>query len=142
MALDGAEVVTLVDDTRREGRGFSATWRARMLEQAETIGRSGSAEIDMTTGKMIISKGMHSLLGIPFSPEPMRSERFLRWVPKEERGYVAAIWQGAASVDKARLAQMWMSWSPPGDCEKRAKALETQARPCASSPGSPNILTA
>lgn len=93
--LDGAEVVTLVDDTRREGRGFSATWRARMLEQAETIGRSGSAEIDMTTGKMIISKGMHSLLGIPFSPEPMRSERFLRWVPKEERGYVAAIWQGA-----------------------------------------------
>ena len=26
--------------------------------------------------------------------------------------------------------------------QRRAKALETQARPCASSPGSPNILTA
>lgn len=39
----------------------------------------------------------------------------------------AAIWQGAASVDKARLAQMWMSWSPPGDCEKRAKALEVKS---------------
>ncbi|PHY22348.1 hypothetical protein [Caulobacter sp. BP25] len=39
----------------------------------------------------------------------------------------AAIWQGAASVDKARLAQMWMSWSPPGDCEKRAKALEMKS---------------
>jgi hypothetical protein len=39
----------------------------------------------------------------------------------------ATIWQGAASVDKARLAQMWMSWSPPGDCEKRAKALEMKS---------------
>ena len=39
----------------------------------------------------------------------------------------AAIWQGADSVDKARLAQMWMSWSPPGDCEKRAKMLETKS---------------
>lgn len=39
----------------------------------------------------------------------------------------AAIWQGAGSIDKARLAQMWMSWSPPGDCEKRAKALEMKS---------------
>ena len=39
----------------------------------------------------------------------------------------AALWQGADSIDKARLAQMWMSWSPPGDCEKRAKALETKS---------------
>jgi hypothetical protein len=39
----------------------------------------------------------------------------------------AAIWQGADSVSKARLAQMWMSWSPPGDCEKRAKTLETKS---------------
>lgn len=37
------------------------------------------------------------------------------------------VWQGAGSVDKARLAQMWMSWSPPGDCEKRAKALEIKS---------------
>lgn len=39
----------------------------------------------------------------------------------------AAIWQGADSVGKARLAQMWMSWSPPSDCEKRAKTLETKS---------------
>lgn len=39
----------------------------------------------------------------------------------------AAIWQGADAVSKARLAQMWMSWSPPGDCEKRAKTLETKS---------------
>jgi hypothetical protein len=39
----------------------------------------------------------------------------------------SAIWQGADSVGKARLAQMWMSWSPPGDCERRAKTLETKS---------------
>ncbi|MET3664691.1 hypothetical protein [Caulobacter sp. 1776] len=39
----------------------------------------------------------------------------------------AAIWQGAGSVDKARLAQMWMSWSPPSDCERRARTLETKS---------------
>lgn len=39
----------------------------------------------------------------------------------------AAIWQGADSVGKARLAQMWMSWSPPSDCERRAKTLETKS---------------
>ncbi|WP_297509757.1 hypothetical protein [uncultured Caulobacter sp.] len=39
----------------------------------------------------------------------------------------AAMWSGADSVDKARLAQMWMSWSPPGDCERRAKALEVKS---------------
>lgn len=39
----------------------------------------------------------------------------------------AAIWQGADNIDKARLAQMWMSWSPPGDCERRAKTLETKS---------------
>jgi len=38
-----------------------------------------------------------------------------------------AVWQGSDTVDKARLAQMWMSWSPPGDCEKRAKALEMKS---------------
>jgi cell division septation protein DedD len=39
----------------------------------------------------------------------------------------AAVWGGADTVDKARLAQMWMSWEPPGDCEKRAKALEIKS---------------
>lgn len=38
-----------------------------------------------------------------------------------------SIWGGSEAVDKARLAQVWMSWSPPGDCETRAKALETKS---------------
>ena len=38
-----------------------------------------------------------------------------------------SVWGGADQVDKARLAQVWMSWSPPGDCETRAKTLETKS---------------
>lgn len=38
-----------------------------------------------------------------------------------------SVWSGADKVDKARLAQVWMSWSPPGDCDSRAKTLETKS---------------
>ncbi|MFZ0266446.1 hypothetical protein [Caulobacter sp.] len=38
-----------------------------------------------------------------------------------------SVWAGSEQVDKARLAQVWMSWSPPGDCETRAKTLETKS---------------
>lgn len=38
-----------------------------------------------------------------------------------------SVWSGADQVEKARLAQVWMSWSPPGDCETRAKTLETKS---------------
>lgn len=38
-----------------------------------------------------------------------------------------SVWTGADKIDKARLAQVWMSWSPPGDCDTRAKALETKS---------------
>jgi hypothetical protein len=38
-----------------------------------------------------------------------------------------SVWSGSDQVEKARLAQVWMSWSPPGDCETRAKTLETKS---------------
>jgi hypothetical protein len=38
-----------------------------------------------------------------------------------------SVWAGSDSIAKARLAQVWMSWSPPGDCETRAKALEKRS---------------
>lgn len=38
-----------------------------------------------------------------------------------------SVWSGSDSANKARLAQVWMSWSPPGDCETRAKALEKKS---------------
>lgn len=38
-----------------------------------------------------------------------------------------SVWAGSETSNKARLAQVWMSWSPPGDCETRAKALEKRS---------------
>jgi hypothetical protein len=38
-----------------------------------------------------------------------------------------SVWTGADQVDKARVAQVWMSWAPPGDCDARAKTLETKS---------------
>ncbi|GGL38500.1 MULTISPECIES: hypothetical protein [Caulobacter] len=38
-----------------------------------------------------------------------------------------SVWTGADQIDKARLAQVWMSWSPPSDCDTRAKTLETKS---------------
>ncbi len=90
-----AELITLVDDPQRAQIAFSSQWRARMLEQTETMGRSGSAELDLDEGKAVLSKGLHALLGQPFQPDARPSWRLLRWLPAKERGYAASIWRGA-----------------------------------------------
>jgi diguanylate cyclase (GGDEF)-like protein len=90
-----AELITLVDDPQRAQIAFSSHWRARMLEQTETMGRSGSAEIDLDNGKAVLSKGLHALLGMPFQPDARPSWRLLHWLPAKERGYAASIWRGA-----------------------------------------------
>lgn len=33
------------------------------------------------------------------------------------------IWSGSALVTKAQLAQFWMGWTPPAECDARAKTL-------------------
>ncbi|HEX6860496.1 MAG TPA: hypothetical protein VF138_09915 [Caulobacteraceae bacterium] len=38
-----------------------------------------------------------------------------------------SVWAGADTLDKARLAQFWMSWTPPAKCEETAKALTEKA---------------
>lgn len=92
---EGAELITVVDEPQRAQIAFSSHWRARMLEQTETMGRSGSAEIDLDQGKAVLSKGLYALLGLPFHPEAVPSWRLLQRLPAKERGYAASIWQGA-----------------------------------------------
>ena len=92
---EGAELITLVDDPQRAQIAFSSHWRARMLEQTETMGRSGSAELDLDDGKAVLSKGLYALLGLPFQPDARPSWRLLHWLPAKERGYAASIWRGA-----------------------------------------------
>lgn len=38
-----------------------------------------------------------------------------------------AVWGGAGSVTKAQLAQFWMGWTPPAECDTRAKTLEAKS---------------
>jgi hypothetical protein len=38
-----------------------------------------------------------------------------------------AVWNGARRAPKAKLAQMWMSWSPPEKCEVTAVRLKSKA---------------
>jgi hypothetical protein len=38
-----------------------------------------------------------------------------------------AVWNGARKAPKAKLAQMWMSWSPPEKCEVTALRLKSKA---------------
>ncbi len=37
------------------------------------------------------------------------------------------IWTGAATSDKAKLAQAWMGWTPPARCAPTAKRLQAKA---------------
>ncbi|HYG27363.1 MAG TPA: hypothetical protein VD906_10685 [Caulobacteraceae bacterium] len=38
-----------------------------------------------------------------------------------------AVWAASTLVTPAKLGQFWMSWTPPSECEKRAKSLEAKA---------------
>lgn len=91
----GTVLATIVENADLQQVTMSSNWRVRMLEQAESIGRSGSAEFDLQRGEALCSAGLFSLLGLPVSERPRSILRMLRWIPRDERGYVLSIWRGA-----------------------------------------------
>jgi diguanylate cyclase (GGDEF)-like protein len=90
-----AQLVTLSAQPLQQRQAFSADWHARMLEQTETMCRSGSAEVHFDTGVAVVSKGLQALVGDTLPTGLLPSKRLLRWLPAQERGYAASIWQGA-----------------------------------------------
>ena len=91
-----ADLVTLTDITEVKEAVRTSEWRARMLAQTEQLCRSGSAEIDLTTGRITLSVGMYGLLGgQPHSRSVSRRALLAKWMLPDERQYVAAIWSGA-----------------------------------------------
>lgn len=94
-----AEIVTLVNASQLDWISFSADWQARMLAQAEGMCRTGSAELDLDQGLAVVSRGLGALIGRTLPVGGIAAWRLLRWVPSEERGYVASIW-GAAIDDE------------------------------------------
>jgi PAS domain-containing protein len=59
--------------------------------------RLGRARSDQ--GLAVVSGGLGTLVGRALPAGAMAARRLLRWVPAEERGYVASIW-GAAIDDE------------------------------------------
>ncbi|WP_084679452.1 EAL domain-containing protein [Curvibacter lanceolatus] len=94
-----AEIITLVNASQLDWISFSVDWQARMLAQAEGMCRTGSAELDLDHGLAVVSRGLGTLLGHTLPVGGIAAWRLLRWVPPEERGYVASIW-GAAIDDE------------------------------------------
>jgi diguanylate cyclase (GGDEF)-like protein len=96
---EDAQIITLVDAPQIEWMAFSSNWQALMLQQTESMCRTGSAEVDLDSWRAIVSSGFGQLVGNTFKGGAQAAWRLLRWVPKEERGYVASIWQ-AAIIDE------------------------------------------
>jgi PAS domain-containing protein len=72
-------------------------WSAQMLVRTEVLCRSGSFEIHLPTGRLVLSTGLRLLLGLPVRAEGGTHELDqLDWVPPEERDYVSVIWRSAA----------------------------------------------
>ena len=92
---EGAELISFFVYPQRAQIVFSSHWRARMLDQTETMCRSCSAEIDLDQGKAVLSTALSARLGLPFPPEAVPSWRLLQRLPAKARGYAASIWQGA-----------------------------------------------
>ena len=38
-----------------------------------------------------------------------------------------SVWAASSLVNPAKLGQFWMSWTPPSECESRAKSLQAKA---------------
>ncbi|MDD0810969.1 EAL domain-containing protein [Curvibacter sp. RS43] len=91
------EIVTLVNEAQLNWMSFSSDWQARMLALTESMSHTGSAELDLDRGQAVVSRGMATLVGRPELDGAQKAWRLLRWVPQEERGYVASIW--AAAID-------------------------------------------
>ncbi len=86
-----------VEAPRPEARTpqHDAAWNAQMLARTEALCRSGSFEIDLDSGLLLLSSGMRLLLGLPGEAPLESALDALAWVPPEEREYVGVIWRSA-----------------------------------------------
>ncbi|MDO9286967.1 MAG: EAL domain-containing protein [Aquabacterium sp.] len=72
-----------------------AGWSSDMLARTELLCRSGSFDLDWTTGEMKLSAGLRALLGLDAGTLDMMEIEALSWVPDEERAFVSGIWRSA-----------------------------------------------
>lgn len=94
-----AVLVSVMDITELQQALRSAEWNARMLERAETLCRIGSFEIELPSGRVTLSEGLRSLLGLPARDAVEPTIDDLQWVPPDERALVAGIWRNAPEAE-------------------------------------------
>jgi predicted signal transduction protein with EAL and GGDEF domain/FixJ family two-component response regulator len=71
-------------------------WNAQMLERTEKLCRSGSFEIELPSGRLMMSAGLRELVGLQAEQAREGGLEALSWVSPDERAYVAVIWRSAA----------------------------------------------
>jgi diguanylate cyclase (GGDEF)-like protein/PAS domain S-box-containing protein len=89
-----AVLVTLYDTTELTDALQAATWNAEMLARTESLCRSGSFEVVLPDGKLVLSKGLRDLIECPDAAIDQRIDA-MEWVPPDERDFVAGIWRNA-----------------------------------------------
>lgn len=91
-----ADLITLIDVTELKDALRRAHWDKHMLERVERLCRSGSFEIDLPGGDVVLSSGLRALANLPEDrPSPERIDQ-ATWLPPEERALVAGFWRHAS----------------------------------------------
>jgi PAS domain S-box-containing protein/diguanylate cyclase (GGDEF)-like protein len=88
-------LVSLIDLTEQQEANGRAEWNAGMLQRTEALCRTGSFEIVLPAGDLVLSAGLRSLIGGP--PRSVDADHLdaLPWIPCEERALVAGFWRDA-----------------------------------------------
>lgn len=89
-----AVLVTLHDISELTHALHAATWNAEMLARTESLCRSGSFEVTLPQGKLVMSSGLSDLIECATAPG-VQSIDAMEWVPPDERDFVAGIWRNA-----------------------------------------------
>jgi diguanylate cyclase (GGDEF)-like protein len=87
-------LLTLHDVTELADALKAATWNAQMLSRTESLCRSGSFEVMLPDGKLVLSAGLRDL--IESRDAAIGSLDAMEWVPPDERDFVAGIWRNAS----------------------------------------------
>ena len=99
LSAQAADLVTLHDVSAIQAATRYAQQRVQLFRNAEELARIGSAEVDLVSGTVTLSSGMHAILGIPLTETPPGTDWLLARVPSVERPYVQAISEGVSPDD-------------------------------------------
>lgn len=99
LSAQAADLVTLHDVSAIQAATRYAQQRVQLFRNAEELARIGSAEVDLVSGSVTLSSGMHAIFGIPQTEDSPDKDWLLAKVPPVERPYVQAISEGVSPDD-------------------------------------------